>query len=107
VRNEILKYAVEKADLDDNPYTRDNVIVYSDRNLGKIYSIDGYQFTSGQKKINQRNIYSVFPVREVRSDVLNSEYRSDLKAWLRKYPIPKNRNIYSKHSRDKKVHLKL
>jgi hypothetical protein len=63
--------------------------VYSDRGLGKIYSIDGYQLTSGQKKINQRNIYSAFPVREVRSDVLNSQYRSDLKAWLRKYPTPK------------------
>jgi hypothetical protein len=64
-----LKYAVDGADLDDNPDTRDNVIVYSDRNLGKIYSTDGYQLTSGQKKLNQRNIYSAFPVKEVRSDV--------------------------------------
>jgi hypothetical protein len=89
VRKEILKYAVEEADLDDNPYTRDNVIVYSNRNLGKIYSVDGYQLTSGQKKVNQHNIYSAFPVREVRSDVLNSQYRSDLKAWLREYPTQK------------------
>jgi hypothetical protein len=72
VRQEILKYAVEEADLDDNSDTKDNVVVYSDRNLGKIYSIDGYQLTSGQKKVNQRNIYSAFPVREVRSDVMNS-----------------------------------
>jgi hypothetical protein len=64
------------------------VIVYSDRDLGKIYSIDEYQLTSGQKKVNQRNIYSAFPVREVRSDVMNSKYKSDLKAWLRKYPLP-------------------
>jgi hypothetical protein len=35
VRNEILKYAIEEADLDDNPDTRDNVIVYSDRNKSK------------------------------------------------------------------------
>jgi hypothetical protein len=41
----LLKYAVEEADLDDNPDTRDNV--------------------------------------------MNSKYRSDLKAWLRKYPTPK------------------
>jgi hypothetical protein len=77
-----LKYAVEETNLDNNPDTRDNVVVCSDRNLGKIYSIDEYQLTSGQKKVNQRNIYSAFPVREVRSDVQNSQYRSDLKAWL-------------------------
>jgi hypothetical protein len=34
-------------------------------------------------------MYSVFPVREVRSDVMNWQYRSDLKVWLRKYPTPK------------------
>jgi beta-mannanase len=60
-----LKYAVEEADLDDNPDIRNNVIVYSDKGLRKIHSIDGYQLTSGQKKLNQRNIYSAFPVREV------------------------------------------
>jgi TRAP-type mannitol/chloroaromatic compound transport system substrate-binding protein len=38
-RKEILKYAVEEANLDDNPDTRDNVIVYSDRKLRKIHSI--------------------------------------------------------------------
>jgi hypothetical protein len=57
VRNEILKYAVEEADLDNNPDTRDNVIVYSNKDLGKIHSIEGYQLTSSQKKINQRKIY--------------------------------------------------
>jgi hypothetical protein len=31
VRKEILKYAVEEEDLDNNPDTRDNVIVYSDK----------------------------------------------------------------------------
>jgi acyl-CoA synthetase (NDP forming) len=85
---ELNKYKVEEADLDNNPNTRDNVIVYSDRELGKIYSIDGYQLTSGQKKMNQRNIYSAFPIKEVRSDVVNSAHKTDLKAWLRKYPTP-------------------
>jgi hypothetical protein len=46
---ELDKYRVE-ADLDNNPDTRDNVIVYSDRNLGKICSIDGYQLTSDKRK---------------------------------------------------------
>jgi hypothetical protein len=36
-----LKYAVEEADLDNNPNTKNNVIGYSDRKLGKIYLIDG------------------------------------------------------------------
>jgi hypothetical protein len=85
---ELEKYRVEEADLDNNPDTRDNVIVYSDRNLGKIHSIDGYQLTSGQKKVNQRNIYSAFPVKETRSDVMNFALKTDLKAWLRKYPTP-------------------
>jgi hypothetical protein len=82
------KYKVEKADLDNNPDIRDNVIVYSDRDLGKIYSICGYQLTSRQKKVNQHNIYSAFPIKEVRADVMNSVYKTDLKAWLRKYPTP-------------------
>jgi hypothetical protein len=55
--------------------------VYSDRDLR-------YQLTSGQKKVNQRNIYSAFPIKEVRSDVMNSVLKTDLKAWLRKYPTP-------------------
>jgi hypothetical protein len=62
--------------------------VYSDKDLGKIHSIDGYQLTSGQKKVNQCNIYSAFPVKEVRSDVMNSALKTDLKAWLRKYSTP-------------------
>jgi hypothetical protein len=52
--------------------------VYSDRDLGKIYSVDGYQLTSGQKKVNQRNIYSAFPIKEVRLDVMNSALKTDL-----------------------------
>jgi hypothetical protein len=62
--------------------------VYSDRDLGKIYSIDGYHLTSGQKKVNQRNICSAFPIKEVRSEVLNLKLKTDLKAWLRKYQTP-------------------
>jgi hypothetical protein len=84
-----MKCAVEEADLDNNPDTRDNVIIYSDKNLDKIHSIDWYQLTSGQKKINQHNIYSAFPVREVRSNVMNSAFKTNLKAWLNKYPTLK------------------
>jgi hypothetical protein len=62
---ELWKYRVEEADLDNNPDTRDNVIVYSDRALGKIHSINGYQLTSGQKKVNQRNIYLTFPIKRL------------------------------------------
>jgi hypothetical protein len=91
---ELQKYKVEEADLDNNPDTRDNVVVYSDRDLGKIYSIDGYQLTSGQKKVNQRNIYSAFPIKEVWSDVMNSALKTDLKAWLRKYPTPQQQRKY-------------
>jgi hypothetical protein len=83
------KLGVVEADLDNNTDTRDNVIVYDDFKAGKIRSIDGYSITSGQKKVNQRNIYSAFPIKEVWSDVMNSGLKTDLKAWMRKYPTPK------------------
>jgi hypothetical protein len=47
-RNEILKYSVEEANLDNNPDTTDNVIVYSDKNFGKIYPVDGYQLKESE-----------------------------------------------------------
>jgi hypothetical protein len=68
------KWGVVEADLDNNTDMRDNVIVYDDFAAGKIRSIDGYGITSGQKKVNQRNIYSAFPIKEVRSDVMNSKF---------------------------------
>jgi hypothetical protein len=55
--------------------------------------------TSGQKKVNQRNIYSPFPIKEVRSDVMNSKFKTDLKAWLRKYPTPKEQQKHVKNTR--------
>jgi hypothetical protein len=39
------------------------------------------------KKSKSTKIYSAFPIKEVRSDVMNSKYKTDLKAWLRKYLI--------------------
>jgi hypothetical protein len=45
-----LKWGVEEGDLDNNPDTGDSVIVYSNKDLGKIHSIDGYSLTSSQKK---------------------------------------------------------
>jgi hypothetical protein len=59
------KLGVVEADLDNNTDTRDNVIVYDDFAAGKIRSIDGYSIASGQKKVNQRNIYSAFPIKEI------------------------------------------
>jgi hypothetical protein len=64
------------------------VIVYEDYSANKIKTIDGYGITLGQKKVNQRNIYSAFSIKEVRSDVMNCKFKTDLKA-LRKYPTPK------------------
>jgi hypothetical protein len=34
-------------------------------------------------------MYSAFPIKEVRSDVMNSKFKTDLKGLLRKYPTPK------------------
>jgi hypothetical protein len=83
------KWAVVEADLDSSTDTRDNVTVHDDFPAGRIRTIDGYGITSQQKKVNQRNIYSAFPIKEVQSDIMNSAFRTDLKIWLRKYPTPK------------------
>jgi hypothetical protein len=87
-----------EADLDNNPNTKDNVVVFSNKGLKKIKAIDGFEVIPGAKKENKRIEYSTFPDGEVRADVMNSKYRSDLKAWLRKYPTPEEQ---AKHPFDK------
>jgi hypothetical protein len=37
VLSELQKYKVEEADLDNNPHTRDNVIVYSERSWQNLF----------------------------------------------------------------------
>jgi hypothetical protein len=48
------KYAIETADLDDDPITPDNVIVYSNKEKNKIKAVDGYEILPPRKKEAKR-----------------------------------------------------
>jgi hypothetical protein len=71
------KYFVQNADLDLDPLTQDNVIVFSDKDKYKIKSIDGYENVPAQRKQAQRILYSTYPSKNARSLGMNSQHRSD------------------------------
>jgi hypothetical protein len=79
------RWGVDELDLDDDPRTPDNVVVYSDKTAGKVKAIDGYHLESRQGKERKRAYYSDYPTREERQQVDPKE-RSRLKAYYRKYP---------------------
>jgi hypothetical protein len=59
------KWAVQEADLDNNPETMDNVILFDNKDQGRIKAIDGYHFTPFTKKESQRLYYSAFQARQI------------------------------------------
>jgi hypothetical protein len=85
------KWAVAQADLDDNPATPDNVIVFSDKRTGKIRAIDGYALGTVDKKGQNvyknaiRNLYAGFPTA-VDRQALSAQARKHLKSYYKKYP---------------------
>jgi hypothetical protein len=85
------KWAVVQADLDDKEETPDNVIVLSDKEIGRIRAIDGYSIGSvndkGQNawKNANRNLYDIAPTAADRAKI-KSEEKKFLRAYYRKYP---------------------
>ena len=79
------KWGVDKVDLDDNELTPDNVVVFSNKEAGRIKAIDGHEIVPRNKKETLRALYSDFPTREHRARIDPKE-RSRLKAYYRKYP---------------------
>jgi hypothetical protein len=77
------KWAVKMADLDDNKDTPDNVIVFSDKNVGRIRAIDGYSLTPLSRKEAQREFYGALPDPKERAKLRKEEIKK-MKAYLRK-----------------------
>jgi hypothetical protein len=78
------RWGVQEADLDANPDTEDNVIVFDDVQPGKVKAIDGYHFIP-RSKIEQRVFYNTFPQKSERKKI-SAEDKKLLRQYLRKYP---------------------
>jgi hypothetical protein len=81
------KWAVRTADLDDDPRTPNNVIMFSDRDQGRIQAIDGYQLVPRERKEGQRAFYSKMPEREARQQA-DPAVKKFYKQYYNKYPTP-------------------
>jgi hypothetical protein len=81
------QWAIQKADLDNNKNTPDNIITLSDKRKGKIRAIDGYELVPRETKEITRNYYQTFPRPEDRQTV-DDKTRRKLKQWYRKNPTP-------------------
>jgi hypothetical protein len=94
------RYGVRELDLDNDPSTINNVVVYSDVGNQRIKSIDGYQLAPRNKKESLRVMYDVYPTKEDREVNFNPEVRKHYKAYFRKYPNP---NTWGMHPFDQFV----
>jgi hypothetical protein len=71
------------ADLDADPQTPDNVIVFSDKDVGRIRAIDGYSLTPYSRKQAQREFYGALPDPKERAKMRKEEVKK-LKSYLSK-----------------------
>jgi hypothetical protein len=79
------KWAVEAADLDNNPDTPDNIVLFNDITQGKIKAIDGYQLVPRERKELDKSFYKALPDREVRQQT-DKKMKKLLKQYYRKNP---------------------
>jgi hypothetical protein len=86
--NKWKRYGVQELDMDNDPSTINNVVVYSDVGNKRIKAIDGYQLVPRNKKESLRVMYDVYPTKEDREVNFNPEVRKHYKAYFRKYPNP-------------------
>jgi hypothetical protein len=81
------RWSIAQADLDNDTNTPNNVITYSDKQLGKVKAIDNYELMPRiSKEINQ-TFYTEFPTTKERQKLGDKEKKL-LKAYYRKYPTP-------------------
>jgi hypothetical protein len=73
-------WGVKSADLDDDPTTADNVIVFDDVRAGNVKAIDGYHFIPRSKIYQQKIFYDKFPHRAERKKINAGD-----KKFLRQY----------------------
>ena len=84
------RYGVQLVDLDNDPETMDNVVVYSDVDQGRIKSVDGYETIPYAKKRAQKNLYILYPTKSERAK-LSSQQRRIFKAYDLKNPTPEDK----------------
>jgi hypothetical protein len=77
------KWGIAQSDLDRDPDTPDNVILFSNRDAGKIHAIDGHYLK--QPRYVMKNIYKDYDTAEKRRAIDPDELKV-IKAWYRKYP---------------------
>jgi hypothetical protein len=76
-------------DLDDNPNTPNNVVVYSDYPRDIIKSVDGYYLAGPKKKQTLRGYYTNYPVKDVRSQLsTDPEVKKTIKSYFSNYQTP-------------------
>jgi uncharacterized membrane protein YgcG len=101
------RYGVRELDLDRNPDTINNVVVYSNEDAGRIKAIDGFQIVPRTKKEALRARYTAFPDKTERAAAMKSQEKSLLKAYFRKHPNPDTWERYpfedfaEEHEKDK------
>jgi hypothetical protein len=97
-------YAVDFQDLDSDPSTPENLLVYNKTDPNDIYSIDGYRLGSRAKNLVNRGVYDAFPTAWERKK--NSELLPEYKRWLRKYLLPEQRELhpFTRDEAEKFVH---
>lgn len=83
-------WKIEYEDMDRDPTTIPNVVVYSDFPNKRIKAVDGFMTVPRGKKEALRAQYDIYPTRELRRDNMSKpEERKKLKAYFRKHPNPK------------------
>jgi hypothetical protein len=79
------KWGVQAADLDNDPRTPDNVILFSDQAQRKIKAIDGHYLIPHERKELDRSFYTALPTRAERV-ATDTQLKKTLKQWYRKNP---------------------
>jgi hypothetical protein len=82
-------WKVEPKDMDEDPTTINNIVVYSDYPAERIKAIDGFMIAPRSKKEALRAQYDLYPTKELRRDNLaDPQEKKKLKAYFRKYSNP-------------------
>jgi hypothetical protein len=93
------QWRITQEDMDRDPSTIPNVVVYSDYDNKRVKAIDGYSLAPRNKKEALRAQYDLYPTREMRREQMSDpEEKKKLKAYFRKYPNPDlwNEESYAK-----------
>jgi hypothetical protein len=90
------KWNVLERDMDEDPNTPANVVVYSDYDGQVIKSVDGFYLAPPKRKQALRGYYSNIPDKETRAAYASRpELQKKIKAYFKTYQTPDDWNKYS------------